>query len=41
LALFERERPDLARIIRVWDKPPEPVRAGIVPMIAATEGGAT
>ena len=38
LALFERERPELAQIVRTWDTLPEPVRAGMVAMVQSTEG---
>ena len=36
LALLERKSPDLALLVKRWDKLPEAVRAGIMAMIRAS-----
>ncbi len=37
LALLERKSPDLALLVKRWDTIPEPVRAGIMAMIRASD----
>ena len=41
LAFLERERPDLAAIVRRWDSLPDAVRAGIVAMVQVAHDSAT
>gem|GEM_PF-3471657 len=37
-AFLERERPDLARIVRAWDILPEPSRAAMLALVSGFSG---